>query len=221
MDSTITMQEARELVADSLVWPRVRDFLWDFTPQIHHSWLEGVEGYSEALMKIPRFRRHVLEALGIEKCFHKFPSGDWSRLLLLDGETIEMIAKWLGALAYAKDLRRVTSGKEVKVLKAALTGIYPDVFTYTMYFKGLDAAFDAQGSENRAQTIVREGLGMIASVIKPLPAALAARLKYKLPKESSAIIEEAETNVPREAIEKALPRLLKLKFPEAFALCCS
>ena len=38
----IAMDEARALVSDRVLWPRVRDFLWDFAPQVHESWLEGV-----------------------------------------------------------------------------------------------------------------------------------------------------------------------------------
>ena len=40
MDSLIDIAAARSLVADAALWPRVRDFLWDFAPSIHPSWLE-------------------------------------------------------------------------------------------------------------------------------------------------------------------------------------
>ena len=43
MDSLIDIAAARSLVADAALWPRVRDFLWDFAPSIHPSWLEEVE----------------------------------------------------------------------------------------------------------------------------------------------------------------------------------
>ena len=38
----ITLDEARELVGDAALWPRMRDFLWDFAPQVHESWLGGL-----------------------------------------------------------------------------------------------------------------------------------------------------------------------------------
>ena len=41
-EANITIDEARALVADAALWPRIRDFLWDFAPQVHKSWLEGL-----------------------------------------------------------------------------------------------------------------------------------------------------------------------------------
>ena len=38
-EKNISIDDARALVADEALWPRMRDFLWDFTPQIHASWL--------------------------------------------------------------------------------------------------------------------------------------------------------------------------------------
>ena len=43
-NEAITIDEARELAADPALWPRVRDFLWDFVPQVHPSWWEGLAG---------------------------------------------------------------------------------------------------------------------------------------------------------------------------------
>ena len=43
----ITLDEARELVGDAVLWPRMRDFLWDFAPSIHVSWLEEKFGSLE------------------------------------------------------------------------------------------------------------------------------------------------------------------------------
>ena len=43
----ITLDKARELVGDAALWPRVRDFLWDFAPSIHVSWLEEKFGSLE------------------------------------------------------------------------------------------------------------------------------------------------------------------------------
>ena len=126
-----TLDEARELVSDAELWPRVRDFLWDFAPQVHESWLEDVCGREtmdpgrevgsslvSSLSSSPRVKRFVLDKLGVEPFFFDFPRGDWSRLALLDGAALLEIAGWLGALACADDLRRVTDGTTVRELKA-------------------------------------------------------------------------------------------------------
>ena len=94
------IDEARELVANRLLWPRVRDFLWDFAPQVHESWLEDIRGREtmdagreavpsqvSRLASSPRVKRFILDQLGVEPCFHDFPKDDGSRLVLLDGAT--------------------------------------------------------------------------------------------------------------------------------------
>ena len=146
----ITLDEARELVGDAALWPRMRDFLWDFAPQVHESWLGGLavrwlgsEGSAQSqdnaaaqlpnylTASSPRVKRFILESLGVEPFFHDFPKDDWSRLALLDGATLLEIAKWLGALACAGELRRVTNGATVRELRTALRGVYPEVFGFT------------------------------------------------------------------------------------------
>ena len=118
----ITMDEARALVSDTALWPLMRDFLWDFSAQVHRSWIEGLELLaplnldSQSILENPRVKRFVLERLGVEPCMHTFPKDDWSRLLLLGGDTLIAIAKWLGALACADALRRVTDDKVVREL---------------------------------------------------------------------------------------------------------
>ena len=87
----ITLDEARELVSNRLLWPRVSEFLWDFAPQVHESWLEPKQ---LSLRDSPRVKRYILESLGVEPCFHTFPKEDGSRILLLDGATLESTAKW-------------------------------------------------------------------------------------------------------------------------------
>ena len=161
----IVIEEARELVSNRLLWPLVRDFLWDFVPSIHESWIGGLEVWKfgsldvdkdksfeetnskplnletsklQNLQTSSRVKRYVLDSLGVEPCFHAFPKEDGSRLLLLDGETLESVVKWLGALVCTDVLRRVTNGATVRELKAALPGIYPEVLGYTMYFGSLE-----------------------------------------------------------------------------------
>ena len=108
-DMTMTVDEARELVSNPVLWPRIRDFLWDFAAQTHESWLatEDRSAFDCRSLAKTSFRAKcfLLEKLGVEPCFYAFPKAGWSRLALLDGKTLESIAKWLGALACANALR--------------------------------------------------------------------------------------------------------------------
>lgn len=219
-EKNISIDDARALVADEALWPRMRDFLWDFTPQIHASWLEGLR-IPDGTAHSQRIKTYVLSSLGVAPVFHSFPKGDWSRLLLLDGATLEAIAKWLGAIVLADDLRRVMDGATVRALKASLSGVYPEVFGFTAYFSGID--LKRKDAETRgevapsAENVVSTGLSMIDALLAPLPEALVSRLKLKLPKDTSA---PAPLRLKPEACGKALAKLLKLKFPEAYKLCC-
>ena len=61
MDRLIDIAAARSLVADAALWPRVRDFLWDFAPSIHPSWLEEVEslkmkGFNPQAIKLSNYQ---------------------------------------------------------------------------------------------------------------------------------------------------------------------
>ena len=209
----ITLDEARELVSNRLLWPRVSEFLWDFAPQVHESWLEPKQ---LSLRDSPRVKRYILESLGVEPCFHTFPKEDGSRILLLDGATLESAAKWLGALACAESLRRVTSGEVVRELKSKLRGIYPEVFSYTAYFNV--AAKNAETAKT-PEEIVATGFKILFSQLADLPKSLVARLKFKLPKslcELCVLCGKEECAVSRSAVLK----LFKLKFPEAYKLCC-
>ena len=230
MDGVITMEDARALVGDAKLWPRVRDFLWDFAPQIHMSWLDDFtqrnreaesaetlvpSAISASLreMKSPRVKRYILDSLGVEQCFHAFPKDDGSRILLLDGATLESAAKWLGALACAESLRRVTSGEVVRGLKSKFRGIYPEVFGYTAYFGEFASRRDAE-AQSLQTVVVEEGYSLLQSVVANLSSPLVARLKFKLPKGlcASASLREVKLS--------AVLKLFKLKFPEAYKLCC-
>ena len=235
MDGVITMDDARALVGDVKLWPRVRDFLWDFVPQVHESWLEDVLATKNAEnakkgkdtlcdlcalcgkeRNAPRVKRYILESLGVEPCFHAFPKEDGSRILLLDGATLESAAKWLGALACAESLRRVTSGEVVRGLKSKFRGIYPEVFSYTAYF---NVAAKNADTAKTPEEIVAIGFKMLFSQLADLPKSLVARLKFKLPKslcELCVLCGKEECAVSRSAVLK----LFKLKFPEAYKLCC-
>ena len=231
MDGVITMEDARALVGEVKLWPRVRDFLWDFAPQVHESWLEPNQ---LSLKDSPRVKRYILDSLGVEPCFHAFPKEDGSRILLLDGATLESTAKWLGALACAESLRRVTSGEVVRGLKSKFRGIYPEVFGYTAYFKDLDfqrrdayppaegcpqSGCPSRGETLSAQRISEDGCKMLFSVLAELPEPLIRRMKLKFPKGLcdlclSAPLREMKAKLP------AVLKLFKLKFPEAYKLCC-
>ena len=271
----IAIEEARGLVSNRLLWPHVRDFLWDFAPSIHGSWIgslevwkfgslgEGksgsldvekfgsLEGASSKPLNLetsklqnlqtssPRVKRYILESLNVESCFHTFPKEDGSRLLLLDGATLESVAKWLGALACSGVLRRVTNGATVRELKAALPGIYPEVFGYTMYFGNLEALkFGSleEGKDGSLEVwkfggleVEKVGCGLMLQSLSSLPAPLIQRLKLKLPKQMTDMeplnlqtskLPNCETSkLPN--LQTSIFKLLKLKFPEAYKLCCS
>ena len=238
MDPSI--EEARALVSDPALWPPVRDFLWNFAPQIHESWIEEIsiapspqssqregDGLDASWtlrtargMTSPRVDRFILESLGIEPFFHAFPKDDWSRLALIDGATLLEIAKWLGALACAEELRRVTDGKTVKSLKAALPGVYPEVFGYTAYFPR--GVFQRGGAEAQslADEVVMTGCGILLSAVAGLPSSLVSRLKLKLPSSLVSRLRDCGHGTRDERRAGFLKKLLKLKFPEAHSLCC-
>ena len=215
----IEMDEARALVGDKALWPRVRDFLWDFVPQIHPSWLDGG---IVAPMDNPRVKRHILEGLGVEPFFHMFPKDDWSRLALLDGGTLEALSKWIGAIVFVDRLRGVTAGAEVRALKSALPGVYPDVFAFAAYFERFKpdgAAPQIDGS--LADAVILSGRRLMFSFLAVLPAQLRRRVELKLPRpqdEAGGDAAVAETAYGVDA--RFLTKLLKLKFPEAYKLCC-
>ena len=219
MDGVITMEDARALVGEVKLWPRVRDFLWDFAPQVHESWLEPNQ---LTLRDSPRVKRYILDSLGVEPCFHTFPKEDGSRILLLDGATLESTAKWLGALACAESLRRVTSGEVVRGLKSKFRGIYPEVFGYTAYFKDLD--FQRRDAETlSAQRISEDGCKMLFSVLAELPEPLIRRMKLKFPKGLCELCVSAPLRLKERSSQinlSAVLKLFKLKFPEAYKLCC-
>ena len=238
MDVAIDKEQARALVGDAALWPLVRDFLWDFAPQIHESWLDGMFGQEAAgerretvsslvsrLSSSPRVKKLILERLGVEPFFHDFPKDDWSRLSLLDGATLVAIAKWLGALACAEELRRVTDGATVRELKSSLRGIYPEVFSFTAYFAGLDGggSVSRRGAEAQSLSdrVVSTGVEMLHSILSDLPVSLVSRLKFKFPSSLVSRLPDCGRETPDARRAGAVKKLLKLKFPEAYRICCS
>ena len=222
----ITIDEARDLVADQMLWPLVRNFLWDFAPQVHESWIDSSVARYLTTELSPRLKRFILETLGVSPCFHTFPKDDWSRLLLLDGATLESIAKWLGALACADSLRRVTSGKTVRELKAVLPGVYPEVFGYTMYFKRHAVESSDRQAVESSEQVVRCGVECLSSFVSELPEPLRHRFMLKLPKSFFSVDDPTVRRSDDPTIRRFdgltinLRLLLKLRFPEAYSLCC-
>ena len=236
MDGVIGMEEARAIVGNAALWPRVRDFLWDFAGQVHESWLEGIAGAETSdaehvdvsslvsrLATVPRVKRFILAQLEVAPCFHAFPKDDGSRLLLLDGATLEGVARWLGAIACAEELRRITDGATIRALKAALPGVYPDVFGYVAYFSKND--FERRDAEALGiEEIQTCGIGVLLSAVANLPASLYLRFRMKLPKQLCGLCDSASLRLkerPTPTALSAVLKLLKLKFPEAYSLCCS
>ena len=231
----MTIKEARELVSNRLLWPLVRDFLWDFAPLIHASWLDGLptsdfgHDFAKSEVRSPkassRVKRYILDSLGVKPCFHAFPADDGSRILLLDGATLESVAKWLGALACADAMRRVTDGATVRELKAALPGVYPEVFGYTAYFKGMEETCGfvvrwLDGAEVdvklNGDLVVNVGYLLLNKAVSHLPEPLLNRLRLKQPARPAARLPDHLTTKTQN-----LQLLLKLRFPEAYKLCCS
>ena len=232
MDGVIDIDKARELVGNAALWPHVRDFLWDFAPSIHESWIESLkpEGVNVGIASAlnlkpstslpPRVKAWLLEQLGVKPFFHDFPQDDWSRLALLDGATLLEIAKWLGSLACAEELRRVTDGATVRELKSSLRGIYPEVFSFTAYFTGLDLAAKNAKDAKFPEGVVAAGLGLLFALSGASPAPVADRLRLKLPKKLCDLCVLCGEN-GRSAAGAAVKKLLKLRFQEAYSLCCS
>ena len=228
MDSLIDIAAARSLVADTALWPRVRDFLWDFAPSIHPSWLEEMEslkmkGFNPQAIKLSNYQTiklFILSTLGIEPCFHAFPKDDWSRLILLDGQALELIVKWLGALSCADSLRRVTDGATVRALKAELSGVYPEVFGYTAYFSGFDLAAKNASGAKKPEEVLSVGIELLSSLLAACPEPLVKRFKLKLPKKLCELGIANGEKQERISAGGAVKKLLKLKFPEAYRLCC-
>ena len=236
-NKTITMDEARDLVADQALWPRVRDFLWDFAPSIHPTWFDGLtvgqfvgSDLTHLLETVKpsngqTVKRFVLDSLGVEPCFHTFPKDDGSRLLLLDGATLETLVKWLGALACADALRKVTDGATVRALKSALPDVYPEVFGFAAYFGKWKIENEEWiiGKDDVAQ-ISCLGCRILFSVLSALPAQLLRRLELKLPKNIRTSDADTASEVPISQLSifnfQFVSKLLKLRFPEAYALCC-
>ena len=237
----ISLAEARDLVASPL-WPRIRAFLWDFASLCDPERLASSftpSGGSGVLPRLlsnsPRIARAAGRALGLSPFFHLFPATDGSRLLLLSREDYDRLAQFLGAVSLAPALRRVTAGAEVRALKTALPGIYPETLAYTAYFRRFEALFASLsgGSGGSAPRPLQEavpaaGHALLATALSSLPHVLLLRQRLRFPVGSpadQALMESAGDSAPRPSqAEEALaaPLLaLKLSNPSEYNTLCS
>lgn len=66
--------------------------------------------------------------------FCVYPAGDMRRIGYLDEDTRRSIELWKDALAKADGWKKIVSGDEVRSLRAAYPGVYPEVFRFQIYF---------------------------------------------------------------------------------------
>ncbi|MBQ3810960.1 MAG: hypothetical protein II839_09110 [Kiritimatiellae bacterium] len=193
--SSLGLGEARALVASPL-WPRIRAFLWDFASLCDPARLTGslVTRHSslvtaKGLLGSPRTTRAAEKALGLSSFFHGFPAEDSSRLLLLSREDYDRLAQFLGVVALAPALRRVALGAEVRALKAALSGVYPEALSYAAYFGKFATLFKqfapADGAANPA-TVQSTGHSILAAALSGSPSELLLRQRLRFPEGSPA-----------------------------------
>ena len=116
----------------------------------------------------------------------------------------------------------MTSGATVRELKAALPGVYPEVFGYTAYFGSLEACKNGEG-ESLSGEVISNGYTMLFSSIADLPEPLLNRFFLKLPKSESSKLPGRDApnfQTSKPLSRQLLLKLLKLRFPEAHSLCC-
>ena len=206
-DSAISLADARPLVASPL-WPRIRAFLWDFASLCDSARLTDslVTRHSslvtaEAILGSPRAARAAEKALGLAPTFHSFPSTDSSRLLLLSREDYDRLAQFLGVVALAPALRRVTAGAEVRALKAALPGVYPEALTFSAYFRKHEPIFRQVAPSDaaaNAETVCSAGHSLLAMAHSGLPPELLLRQRLRFPVGSPADAALGGASTPSE-----------------------
>jgi len=212
-DSAISLADARPLVASPL-WPRIRAFLWNFASLCDPARLtaafeapssngeEQAEGAgdplvtrhsslvtAEGLLGSPRTARAAEQALGLVPFFHSFPAADASRLLLLSREDYDRLAQFLGVVALAPALRRVTAGADVRALKAALPGVYPATLAFTAYFRRHEPLFERlvpAGEAANPAVVCAAGHRLLAAALSDLPPELLLRQRLRFPAGSPA-----------------------------------
>ncbi len=148
----------------------------------------GFAALANALAATPRVAASALRALGLSPFFHAFPATDSSRLLLLSREDYGRLAQFLGVVALAPALRRVTAGAEVRALKAALPD-YRETLSFVAYFHRFEALFTqvapADAAAN-AETVCAAGHALLAAALSGLAPELLLRQRLRFPADSPA-----------------------------------
>ena len=231
--SSLCLAEARALVASPL-WPRIRVFLWKFEALCDPSRLAGEAGSEpgetgsepgeagsepgeaggepgEAGSEPGETPDRSVAGHTWPAIFHPFPATDASRLLLLPRESYDLLARFLGVVALAPALRRVTAGAEVRTLKAALPGVYPEALAFAAYFrkhenlfKGLEPAEPAASPpvedpppaaphsslvtrrSSLPEAVPAAGHSLLALALSDLPPELVERQRLRFPAGSPA-----------------------------------
>ena len=86
-----------------------------------------------------------------------------------------------------------------------------------------DSAKSTTKTQRLEDEVVSTGYNMLFSAIAGLPASLVSRLKLKLPKSLCDLCVSAPLRLkerPSQTNLSAVLKLFKLKFPEAYKLCC-
>ena len=229
--SSLGLEEARALVASPL-WPRIRAFLWNFASLCDPARLTAAAGGSGGaaprsldLLDAPRVAASALRALGVEPAFHSFPATDASRLLLLSREDYDRLAQFLGVVALAPALRRVALGAEVRALKSALSGVYPEALAYAAYFRRFEALFKRFEPADQAANpaaVCSTGHSILAAALSDLPPELLLRQRLRFPAGSPADQALDASGSPLAGKALAAAKLaLKLSNPQEYTTCFS
>ncbi len=173
----------------------------------------------------PRLARAAERALGISPFFHPFPSTDASRFLLLSREDYDRLAQFLGTIALASALRRVTAGAAVRALKAALPGVYPEALAFAAYFHKHEPLFKqvapADAAAN-AEAICTAGHSILSAALSDLPPELLRRQRLRFPAGSPADRALCAGDSSLTGAALAAARLaLKLSNPTEYSTLCS
>ncbi len=231
--SSLGLEEARALVA-SPFWPRIRAFLWDFASLCDPARLAaafapagGSGDFPRSLADSPRVARAVERALGLAAVFHSFPATDSSRLLLLSREDYDRLAQFLGVVALAPALRRVTAGAEVRALKAALPGVYPEALAYAAYFgkcAPLFKRFEPADQAANPAAVQSTGHSILAAALSDLSPELLLRQRFRFPAGSpadAALGGASSPSEPQKEAAQAASLALKLFNPSEYRTLCS
>ena len=252
-EQPISIAEARNLVASPL-WPRIRVFLWDFASLCDPVRVKGVLlnrhpelatrllslATADGTLREPRCARAAERVLGVTPFLHTFPADDGSRLLLLSREDYNHLAQFLGAVACTSVLRRITAGADVRELKAALPGVYPEAMAFAAYFRRFESLFSqyapAESGDSSPvsrhsslpEVVVSAGHSLVALALSHLPAPLIRRQRLRFPAGDPgylalagiAVSSASTSSQAKTALDAAL-LALKLSNPSEYNTLCS